>query len=362
MTGRYLVLSASMGGGHDGTATELARRLAAHGARVRVVDLLTLLPAGSGRLMRAGYSAMLRRTPGLYEHIYQRFQQPDEAMATVEATVRLALPAVRRLVAGLRPDAVIGTFHLAAAVTGRLRALGRLPSRSIVLLTEFAPHLVWLAPGNDAYLCLSPGGQEIAARTVGNRAVWAGPLVRSAFADPPPATPPGRPLVVLCAGSWGVADHLADSVRALRASGRYFPLAVCGRNARLRAAVARAAGDQHATGWVDDMPGLLSAAYALVDNSGGLTCTEAFRTGTPVVIRAPLPGHGVACADQLAAERLVLRAGDGRELVNALDAIPPDGPARRRQVARAAALFRPDVTDLILTRATTHPTNTPTIA
>jgi hypothetical protein len=50
-----LVVSASMGAGHDGVARELARRLHEQGSGGDVVDYLALLPFGTGRLYRALY-------------------------------------------------------------------------------------------------------------------------------------------------------------------------------------------------------------------------------------------------------------------------------------------------------------------
>ncbi|MFC7733826.1 hypothetical protein [Actinomadura keratinilytica] len=49
-----LIVSASMGAGHDGAAAELARRLAAAGGAAEVVDLLELLPLGLGGGCAAG--------------------------------------------------------------------------------------------------------------------------------------------------------------------------------------------------------------------------------------------------------------------------------------------------------------------
>jgi len=42
----------------------------------------------------------------------------------------------------------------------------------------------------------------------------------------------------------------------------------------------------------DDMPSLMVAADALVENAGGLTCMEAFATGLPVITYLPIAGHG----------------------------------------------------------------------
>lgn len=341
---RYLIVSASMGSGHDGVASELARRLSAAGAHAGTVDLLDLLPAGGDVVLRGVYRAMLRWAPGSYRGVYRRMCDPARAERMVEPVARHVEAPFARLVDRYRPDAVLSTFHLAAVVAGRLRRSGVLGCPSLVAISEFAPHPLWLAPGNDAYLCPSPRACRQAAAVVGDRAHWLGPVVAPAF-DCAGADRSGR-LVLLSAGSWGVSHRLAETTRALRDNGRYWPLALCGRNQALRRRVARLAGPAHAAGWIEDMPSLLSGAFALVDNSGGLTCMEAFRAEVPVIAYRPLPGHGEAAARQLALDGFVSVAGDTGELLSTLDGLREPG-RRAERTAHARALFGPDPAGLI---------------
>ena len=55
-----MILSAGMGAGHDTVADELARRLAQAGHLTEKVDVLRLLPAGTGRALRRCYAAMIQ--------------------------------------------------------------------------------------------------------------------------------------------------------------------------------------------------------------------------------------------------------------------------------------------------------------
>jgi UDP-N-acetylglucosamine:LPS N-acetylglucosamine transferase len=355
---RYLIMSASMGSGHDGVALELARRLRERGHTTYLVDVLDLLPAGFGVGVRGIYGLMLRHAPSRYQRVYDAFGDPREGRRMIEPLVRLAAPAGHAALREIAPDAVFSTFHLAGAVAGRLREEGRLDVPTLVVITEFNPHAVWLSSGNDAYLCLTPSGQRTAATLVSERAHWLGPIVRPEYERPnpdarpwPPAAAARPPTVLVSSGSWGVANGLADTVRALASTGRYFPLALCGRNSRLLDEVRRVAGPEHALGWREDLPDLVAGAYAVVENAGGQTCAEAFRAGTPVVIHAPLPGHGRAAGRHLTRAGLARRSDTPHDLVTALDALHPDGPARFEQIERARTIFRADGIDLLLALA-----------
>uniref|UniRef100_UPI003AF327B3 MGDG synthase family glycosyltransferase n=1 Tax=Streptomyces albidus (ex Kaewkla and Franco 2022) TaxID=722709 RepID=UPI003AF327B3 len=153
MRQRFLVLSASMGAGHDAVADELADRLRARGHSVRIKDVLALLPSGVGAALRAGYRGAVRHVPQVYGLVYDAFLAPGPQGAAGDAAVprpgsaplaALAERPLMRVVDNWQPDAVISTFHLSAQVTGRLRARGALRVPSVVAVIDFAVHRGWL--------------------------------------------------------------------------------------------------------------------------------------------------------------------------------------------------------------------------
>lgn len=67
-----LILSASLGEGHNSAARALTADLAIEDpqAIVEIVDGLSLLGWGLGRMIRNGYERQLRRTPRVYGFFY----------------------------------------------------------------------------------------------------------------------------------------------------------------------------------------------------------------------------------------------------------------------------------------------------
>ncbi|MFD8239194.1 galactosyldiacylglycerol synthase [Streptomyces albidoflavus] len=347
---RVLLLGASMGAGHDAVSGELARRLRARGAATELCDVLTLLPPGTGPALRAFYRGTVRHAPALYAAIYALFLSPGDGhrpgSAPLAATARGRL---LRRVRAFRPDLLVPTFHLAAQITGRLRAEGVLPVPSSVFVTDFAVHRGWLHPGNDLYVCLTAQGAEAARAATGRPAAVSGPVVAPEFhraAGPHPHAPePGPPPVLLSTGAWGVGTRTVRTARLLAAHGCR-PVLLCGRDERLRRRAARVPGAV-ALGWTDDMAGLMGAARLLVDNAAGQTAVQALAAGVPVLAWRPLPGHGRDGARSMAAAGLSTYAHDPDDLLAGVRQLLRPGPVRTGQVERGRAAFVADAAELL---------------
>ena len=351
---RVLVLSASMGAGHDTVARELVRRARAQGHEADTVDLMRLLPYGTGPGLRAFYRTSVRHAPWVYDGLYRAFLRPgDHTRPSGVPLARLAAEGLEELVARTGADLVVPVFHLAAQLTGHLTTLGRLRVPSVVFVLDFAVHRQWLHPGNDACLCLTDQAADDVRRALpGTHVETTGPVVAPEFSAPAPGADdwrrrferyaPGRPPVLLSAGAWGAAAGLGETARLLTDAG-YLPVVLCGRNQALRCRTARVRGTL-ALDWVTDMPGLLHGVRALVDNAAGQTAVQALAAGLPVVGHRPLPGHGAEGVRRMAELGLSEAADDSTALLDVLDRLVTEDPREReRRAVRGRAVFRADV-------------------
>lgn len=139
--GRVLIVTAAMGSGHLEVSRELARRLAACGHQVQITDLTELMPAATGRWLRAVYPWLVNQAPWLYDLVYRHFfLARQNAGGRVGIPVHLALPGLRRQLARFRPDVAVSTYHLAALALARLRAQGMLGCPAVTFITTFSVH------------------------------------------------------------------------------------------------------------------------------------------------------------------------------------------------------------------------------
>lgn len=351
---RVLVVSASMGAGHDGAARELVRRLQQRGHEARMVDFLKSAPFALGPLTRWLYELQLRRAPWAYEAIYRLWYALPVLISPFIAGVNtLTGRRLRRWCRRVRADVVVSTYPLASVVLGRERAKGRLKVPVVTFITDFAVHPLWVHKAVDLHLCVHPQSSARAEAATGGPAKAPGPLTsacewRRAISRSQARERFGfrqdERVVLVVAGSWGVGE-VEETFDALLDDGRFTPVVVCGHNERLRdRLMERGAG--HVLGWTDAMPDLMAAADVLVQNAGGLTCMEAFAVGLPVVTFRPIPGHGRENAEDMHRAGVAAYANDHQELHDVLDLAT--GPAGLAMAAAARRMFAGDAVDDVL--------------
>jgi UDP-N-acetylglucosamine:LPS N-acetylglucosamine transferase len=324
--GRIVIVSASLGAGHDGAAHEIGRRLRVAGHHVTCYDFLDLLPWGIGRRVRAAYRKQLDVAPGSWEWLLNMLQRRRRMTALTVWLASSASKAMRRAV-GSDVDAVVCTYPLASQVAMRLRRRGKMSASVITYLTDPSVHPLWMAEGTDLYLAAHP---EIAAqvRLLGaERVAVVAPAVRPEFRPVADAAeqavarkefdlPEDELLALVVSGSWAVGE-IEESAREVAAGGIATPVVVCGENVALRERL-RDLIPGHVLGWVDDMPALLRACDIVVLNSGGLTFFEAHAAGLPVLTYRCLVGHGRTNARSLEHAGLARWLHDRDELASAL--------------------------------------------
>jgi UDP-N-acetylglucosamine:LPS N-acetylglucosamine transferase len=336
-----------MGAGHDGAAKELRRRLERSGHDVEVVDFLDAVALHIGPLLRWYYQFQLRVAPWSYELSYKL--SPVLRAPAIMLDTWLTKRKLKKLIKEFRPDAVVSVYPLASLVLGRMRRKKQLRVPVLTYLTDFAVHSLWVHKGVDRHLAVSEISAQTAESRGGKSAYARGPLVSDRFREVAYdrdavrtnlGLAPDERAVLVVAGSWGVGDVL-ETVEAIGRTGEFHPITVCGRDDVLRTQLEQR-GYGTVIGWTDEMPALMAASDALVENAGGLTCMEAFAVGLPVITFKPIAGHGKDNAETMSRAGVNCYARDEAELHEILRAVTVPGEARDHLVDTARLLFVDD--------------------
>jgi processive 1,2-diacylglycerol beta-glucosyltransferase len=348
-----LLLSGSLGAGHDVVAGACAASLRRHGWSTQTLDAMRLLGRVSATSGEAVFRGMLA-VPGLYDAFHfsaLRTGSPLALLADAAARRRLA-PRLRAHLDASPADLVISVFATGAAAVSRLA--DRYPGMShLVVCTDVTPHRLWVHPHVDLYLVTSPVAEAAVRRFQPEARVQViPPAVRPGFYRPPTQAraraqlglPPAERCVLLMSGAWGLGP-VAEAAEALGEAGVQV-LAVAGRNARLERrlrVVARRQPRVRAFGFSNAIPALMAASDLVVTSSGD-TCSEARAVGRSLLLLDVVQGHG---RDNLQHE---LELGDAavtssrpadlvRSTLAALDRIKPPTPGPARSLAGFEAAF-----------------------
>jgi UDP-N-acetylglucosamine:LPS N-acetylglucosamine transferase len=337
-TDRVLVISGSVGAGHDGAADELINRLRGLGVRAERRDYLDAVPWFSRLVLREGYGLSVGYAPKLFDWIFANLERSGWLQRLTLGLCFVARRRVRRWAHGY--PVVVSTYPLASQTLGQLRAAGLLDAVTVTYLTDPAVHRMWVHPAVDHHLTVTEATSRMGRLVYRTPMLPVGGLVSARFRER--LAPErrralreqlglcaDRPVALMVTGSLGMGD-VPGAVREVAATGAQV-LLLCGRNTRLVEELANEPGVL-ALGWRNDVHELMAIADVLVHNAGGLSVTEALTAGLPTVTYRPIPGHGTANAAILAEAGL---------------APWPKTPAELTEVVRNHASLRTDPSAVI---------------
>lgn len=299
MPPRILIVTASVGEGHDLPARTLAAQLRAERPDVEVETVDGLAPMGRAivAVSETAPRVVFFRFGWLWDLGFWFFAgfSPTRRL-TQAALTRVGGPGLLRLVEAHRPDVVVSTYPHTTEVLGRLRRSGRLRVPLCAAVTDLAALRYWATPGADVHLITHAESIEELRQIAGPtaRAYCVNGLTEPAFCEPRAqedarealGLPTQGTIVLVSGGGWGVgrADVAVEAALALPEVD--LVVCLCGRNEDLRRELERRFTDRsrlRIEGFTEQMPDWLAAADALVHSTGGLTVLEALIRGCPSI-------------------------------------------------------------------------------
>jgi len=354
---KVLILSASIGEGHDLPARVLAEGIAAEApdAEVEIVDSLALVNPLVRRLVLDS-SRFHSKWGNLFFDLSYRLitDFPPTRWFGARLTQWLAARPIERAVRERAPDIVISTYPGSTEVLGELRARGRIDAPVVSAITDLAALRYWAHPGVDLHLITHPESAEEVREIAPQSAIaCVRGLTDSRFYEPRDQEearrdlrlPPEGPVVLVSGGGWAVGDLEGAAEEALRLDGSTV-VCLCGRNDALRAALtAHFAAEPRVLveGFTERMPDWFAAADLLVHSTAGLTVLEAIMSDCGVVSYGWGIGHvrvnNEAFVKFGLAEVARSRAELGPAMSEALESRPVAGESWARLPSAASAVL-----------------------
>lgn len=299
---RALLLSGSLGMGHDVMAEACSVSLHRRGWATDTMNSLALMGGSAGQWGERVFRGLLS-VPGIYDafHFEQLRTGGRLAHLAERSSSRYAVPALKAELEQRPAELVVSVFATGAAAASQVKADAMPGLQTVTFCTDVNPHSLWVHPNTDLYLVTSRTAMAFVRRFHPEADVQVVPApVRPPFYAAPSqvqarerlALPADGPCVLLMAGAWALGP-LVDIATALAAAG-IATLAVAGRNRATELAL-REAARTHALitpfGFTDEVATLMAAADIVITTSGD-TCSEARVVGRHIVLLDTVPGHG----------------------------------------------------------------------
>jgi len=340
---RVLILTASVGEGHDLPARTLADQLRAESpdADVTIEDGLRAMGKAFVLVSERGSGVIFRRFHWVWDAAFWVFVGLAPTRRLTQALVRAAgSRGLLRLMRSVEPDVVVSVYPITTEVLGGLRRRGKLDVPVVAGITDLAMMHYWAAPGVDLHLVTHPESIDEVREVAGADALVevVHGLTRPEFARPCDRSEARRELglpedatvVLVSGGGWGVGD-LAGAIDTALADHHVDVIAcLCGRNEELRDRLDRRyALDERVrtVGFTDLMSEWLGAADALVHSTGGLTVLEAYVRGCPAISYGWGRGHIRVNNAAFRRHGIAHVVGSERELADALRSALGSRPA-----------------------------------
>jgi UDP-N-acetylglucosamine:LPS N-acetylglucosamine transferase len=339
---KVLILTASVGEGHNAAARAVSEEIRElhPDEEIQVENGLARVGAFWERFVVDGYKIQLNKAQWSYSWLYWSIVKSKRVTHFYKGLCSvIGCRKINRLIDYSSPDIVLSTYPLTSAMLASLKRRGKVKLPCANLVTDFAPHPMWMYPDlDDNYVMHISTIEMVATMMEPSPTTVVAPLVSKRFLGPSRraearealGVPEGAFVVMVIGGGWGVGN-IERSARSVASVDGVWTLVVCGRNAELQQKLTADPPPRSIIlGFVDNMPDLIDACDLAVQNAGGLTSLEALRRGCPLLITDAIPGHGVAngqLMDRVGVARYVRNAA---ELPQAVAACRDDSELRPR--------------------------------
>lgn len=304
---RVLILTASVGEGHDRPAQTLAAQLHLEEPDVEVVieDCLAAMGRAVAAVSEDAARVVFYRFQWVWDLGYWLFAVNRLTRELSQRLItRAGAPGLLRLIERVDPDVVVSVYPNVTEVLGRLKRNGRLGVPVVAAITDLAAMHYWASRGVDVHLVTHPESIAEVRSIVGPEATVAcvRGFTRPEFLEQRRqddarrqlGLPSAGKVVLVSGGGWGVGDVEGAVEEALALGDVSAVVCLCGRNETLRTTLELRFGRDsrvRAEGFTEDMPEWLAAGDVLVHSTGGLTVLEALMRGCPAISYGWGRGH-----------------------------------------------------------------------
>lgn len=306
---KALVLSISTGQGHHATGQAVALCFESLGVSCATLDAYEYVEPMLKGLVSKGYLISTKYIPKISSKAYDLVVKKSKPMSNYSVGKLTNTFMAEELMGYLeeyRPDVVICTHVLSAAMMSVLKERGEWNGIVAGIVTDFTLHPLWEECGYIDYYITPSELLEYQMRNKGldiRKMLPFGIPIRQEFSQTIEQTEArqkldldeSKPTILLMSGSmgYGKIDRSLQKIDELPMD--FQIMVVCGNNKRMYRKIQKMQSalkkDVRVYGYVDNVYMMMDAADCIITKPGGITSSEALAKGLPMIMVNPIPGH-----------------------------------------------------------------------
>jgi len=364
------ILSVSAGAGHLRAADAVLKTAEeSFSGEVEAIhlDVMDFVPKIFKSLYAESYMEIVKRSPLLWGAFYGATDEVEDEKSQLRA-MRLAVETLNsgKLFSALEkfaPDHILCTHFLPAEIlTRHSRPRKGFEARCWMQVTDYDVHAFWVVPRMRGYFVAT---DEVAWRLSSKSKsplsihVTGIPIMPD-FQRPPARAEaaaelgidPSKFTVLMMSGGFGLVGLDTLSQLLLEKAPDAQIVAIAGRNEKLLAKLEKVAanfkGRLKPMGFTKTIERVMAASDVAVTKPGGLSTSECFAMGLPMVIVSPIPGQEERNSDYALENGAALKGHDPAMLEYKIGLLSKSPERLRAMRAAAKSIAKPDAAKELL--------------
>ena len=309
---KILILYAAYGGGHYSAAKSIKDFLDNHyEVETEIIDCIEYINKVLNKVTTGAYKEMARKAPNLWGKVYSNSQKGLLGHVSSRSNKMMAIK-LKNLIREKNPDLVVSNHPFSSQMISYLRKKGKITTKLVTVLTDFAPHDQWLI-GNeytDAFFVSNSQMKDALCKYgVDSLKVFVTgiPLSDRFFENFDKESifkefnlDISKPVILFFGGGeFGLGKD--TTLRILEALIHNLPtyqiVAISGKNKKMNLKFIDLVKETNSTDrvrvleYTNKVPELMNISTLVVTKPGGLTTSESLASSLPILVINPIPGQ-----------------------------------------------------------------------
>jgi processive 1,2-diacylglycerol beta-glucosyltransferase len=350
-----LILTASMGGGHNSASNAIKEYSDMHRKEynVKIIDILEYIQPVLSIIAGKSYEINAKSFPELYGVFYD-LNNTTEAKLT-KNNISIFFSKLKELIKEYNPDYVVCVHPVAISSIIKTRKKYGFEFKTIVLMTDFDFHSTWVNREVDMFIVSSQfmkyrlENEKILPYKIKTTGIPTSMKMKNKIEIQEARKNLGlkdKQTVLIMGGSFGAGNlkKLMDSLGKSDLDLQY--VFIAGNNKRTKKALEKHKEnydkDIFVEGFTQKISLYMDASDVLITKPGGLTVTEALIKRIPIIINKPIPGQEEENAIYLQNKGLAVRITKENEAAVIIKDLINDEKRLEHMKVMAAHYGKPD--------------------